>query len=173
MTTTEIANAAGLSDEAMPLVRDDDNPQQCAEKLADKGMFADAIKLIAHASEPVPVIAWGRDCVKQLPPPEPAPSPDQSLAAVEAWLENQEEDRRQAARAAAEKSGNSKPSDLLALAVFFTGSIGEPDAPPAEPPPYLMNKMVAGCVQLSAVGFTPEKNAERFRTAIRLASKGK
>jgi hypothetical protein len=170
LTTLEIAKAAGLGGEAMPLVRDDQNPQQCAEAMADKGMFSDAIKLIAYGREPVPAIKWGRDCVKQLPPREPLKTPDQALASVEAWLEAPDEDKRRAAQAAAEESGNSKPSDLLALAVFFSGgSIADPDAPPADPPPFIANKLVAGCVQLAAVGFTPEQNAERFRTAIRLA----
>jgi hypothetical protein len=170
LTTLEIAKAAGLSGEAMPLVHDDQNPQQCAEALADRGMFADAISLIAYAREPVRAIAWGRDCVKQLPPAEPPKTPDKSLAAVEVWLEGPDEDKRRAAQGAAEESGNSKPSDLLALAVFFSGgSIADPDAPPADPPPFIANKLVAGCVQLAAVGFTPEQNAERFRTAIRLA----
>jgi Family of unknown function (DUF6931) len=170
LTNLEIAKAAGLSGEAMPLVRDDQKPQECAETLAEKGMFADAISLIAYAREPVRAIAWGRDCVKQLPPPEPPKTPDHSLAAVEAWLEAPDEDKRRAAQAAAEESGDSKASDLLALAVFFSGgSIADPDAPPADPPPFVTNKLVAGCVQLASVGFAPEQNAERFRTAIRLA----
>jgi hypothetical protein len=85
-------------------------------------------------------------------------------------LDAPEEDKRRAAQAAAEESGNSKPSDLLALAVFFSGgSIADPDAPPDDPPPFIANKLVAGCVQLAAVGFTPNQNAERFQTAIKLA----
>jgi hypothetical protein len=170
LTNLEIAKAAGLSGAAMPLVRDDQDPQQCAEAMAEKGMFADAISLIAHRREPVPAIKWGRDCIRQLPPPNPPKATDQSLAAVEAWLEAPDDDKRLAAKAAADESGNSRPSDLLALAVFFSGgSIGDPEAPPADPPPFVANKLVAGCVQLAAVGFSPEQNEERFRTAIQLA----
>ena len=169
MTTLEIAKSAGLSGEAKPFVRDDQKPEECAGTLADHELFADAIALLAHSREAADAIKWGYVCVKKLAPAEEQGT-DASLEAVEAWLEKPGDETRRAAGAAAEDSGKSRPSDLLALAVFFSGgSITEPDAPPADPPPFVANKMVAGSVQLSVVGYPPERNAARYRIAIQLA----
>jgi hypothetical protein len=169
LTTLEIAKSAELSGEAKPFVRDDQKPEECARTLADNELFADAIALLAHSRDAADAIKWGYACLKKLGPAE-KPGPDASLEAVEAWMEKPDDDKRRAAGAAAEESGKSRPSDLLALAVFFSGgSITDPDQPPADPPPFVANKMVAGSVQLSVVGHTPEENAERYRTAIQLA----
>ena len=170
MTTLEIAKAAQLSGEAMTFVRDDLEPEQCADTLADQGLFADAVALLAHSRDAAKAIRWGCDCVKELAPAEAKQAPNPSLEAVASWLDAPDDAKRRAAKAAAEESGESLPSDLLAFAVFFSGgSITDPNSPPADPPPLVANKLVAGAVQLSSVGHAPEQNAERYRTAIKLA----
>lgn len=169
-TPLQIAKLAGVSGEAMPLIRDDLQPPQCVEALTKAGLYVDAIRFAAFTKDGPGAVTWGCAVLRALAPPGQDMNKDTSLTTSEAWLKAPEDANRRAAKQAADDAGLSRPSDLIALGVFFSGgSITDADAPPTEAPPNIYNKLIAEAVQLAVVMHAPEQQQERFKKAIALS----
>jgi len=87
--------------------------------------------------------------------------------AAERWVSNPDEGNRQAAKAAVAEDGPENPSDLLALAAFYSGgSVVAPNLEPVPPPDHVTPQLVAGVVMIAAVRTQPEKAVEKYRVFL-------
>jgi len=111
-------------------------------------LYQDAISFQVHKMATDAGIRWAAECVREFQSPERKKGKDEPLEAADRWGCNRRTTRRGGkANDAASRSKNGGPSDLVALAVFFSGgSITPPGAPETTPPPYTAQKMIAGSI---------------------------
>jgi hypothetical protein len=166
MTTKEIAEAARLSAAAHALLRDDSTSSAFLDELEKQSLFEDAVNFLAHRLSPQNAVKWALDCYRDLLPPKTDNPP---LDASDAWAKAPSDATRWAAKEAADKSRESNPADLLALAVFFSGgSITPPGSPETHPPEGTAQKLAAASVHLSVVTHQPENADQRHKRALML-----
>lgn len=170
MTTTEILAAANVSDEAKAICTPDLSPSRFIHCLESKNLFKDAIQFLAYGLPIELGVKWACACSRELLSSDRLELGKDSLERVETWLKTPTDENRWSARQAADKSGLSSPPDLIAMAVFFSGtSITPPDAPATPPPPHLANKMLGSAIQLVVLSQKPEHAGERYRTTLRIS----
>jgi hypothetical protein len=169
LTTAEIAEAAQLSGEARSLLSDGIGPSRFVQLLEERALFKEAIQFLAHGL-PLPVtVRWGCACSRELLPSAQLEQAKESLQCAEAWLAEPTDDARWQARRAAEKSDMSNAADFVAMAVFLSGSVTPPDAPPTPPPPYVASKLAAGGIQLAVLSREPANAPQRYRRALQIS----
>lgn len=167
--TAGILATASPSDEARALVSDDQTPRALLDRLVEKELFPDAVKVLALAFPKREAVWWACRCCRasilEADPPEALAA----LEAAERWASEPTEPNRRSAQDAAEAAGLEAPAGCAAMGAFFSGGSlappGVPDVPPAD---HLTAHVVAGAVMLSAVRAEPEKAPEKFRTFLAL-----
>jgi hypothetical protein len=164
--TTAIAAVAELSEEAAGLATAELRPGEYVALLVEKGLFADAVRFLAHALPKREAVWWAWVCARRAAGDTPPPKIGAALAASEKWIAQPNEDRRRAAMAAAEAAGFNTPAGCAALAAFFSGgSLAPPNAPVVPPGEHLTAKAVAGAVIMAAVS-DPAQAPEKFRASV-------
>ncbi len=143
------------------------NPEGFLERLADNELFEDALTFIAYALPKREAIWWGLCCVRELTPQEPPAPIASALAAVQAWVDQPDEERRRAAMPAAETATFGTPAGCAALAVFFSGgSMAPPDCPKVPPDEKLTARTIAAAVVLGILTAEPDKADEHARAFV-------
>lgn len=173
----EIAARFELGEDAQKLLNIDLGPKQYFDLLAEKQLFPDAVRFLAHALPKREAVYWACLCARRVispggaeAPPDAAPEPPakaKARAALEAamrWVFQPSEENRRAAEAAAKDEGIKSPAGCAAIAAFFTGgSLGPPNVQAIPPDEFMTAQAVAGAVMLSAVVTEPDKAAEKYR----------
>jgi hypothetical protein len=149
------------------LLKDEHTSRQFLELLVGKELFPDATRLLAFVLPKREAVGWGCLCVRHSLGTEDAAQISKTQVAAERWVSNPDEGNRQAAKAAVAEDGPESPSDLLALAAFYSGgSVVAPHLEPVPPPDHVTAKLVAGAVMIIAVQTQPEKAAEKYRVFL-------
>ena len=163
----DLCERAKLGEDAKALLKDEHTPRRFLELLIGKELFLDAIRLLAFTLPKREAVGWGCLCVRHSLGTEVAAEISETQVAAERWVSNPDETNRQAAKAAVPEDGPESPSDLLALAAFFSGgSVVAPKLDPVPPPDHVTPQFVAGAVMIGAVKNQPEKAAEKFRVFL-------
>ena len=167
VTLRNLCEQAKLGDAAKALLKDEHAPKQFLELLVGKQLFLDAIRFLAFSLPKREAVGWGCLCVRHSLGTEDPSKISPTQVAVEKWVANPEEGNRQAAKAAVKEDGPESPSDLLALAAFYSGgSVVAPDLEPIPPPDHVTSQLVVGAVTIAAVKTQPEKAAEKYRVFL-------
>ena len=167
VSVKELCERAKLGEPAKGLLKDEHTSRQFLELLVGKELFPDAIRLLAFTLPKREAVGWGCLCVRHSLGTENASQISKTQVAAERWVSNPDEGNRQAAKAAVAEDGPESPSDLLALAAFYSGgSVIEPDLEPVPPPDHITPELVAGAVMIAAVKTQPEKSAEKYRAFL-------
>jgi hypothetical protein len=167
VTVRDVCQQAKLGDVAKALLKDEHAPREFLELLVGKELFPDATRFLAYALPKRESVGWGCLCVRHSLGTEDPTQISKSQVAAEKWVANPEEGNRQAAKATVPEDGPASPSDLLALAAFYSGgSVVAPDVDPVAPPDHVTPQLVAGAVMITAVKTQPEKAAEKYRVFI-------
>jgi len=167
VTVRDLCERAKLGDAAKALLKDEYTSRQFLELLVGKELFPDATRLLAFTLPRREAVGWGCLCVRHSLGTENAAQISKTQVAAERWVSNPEEGNRQAAKSAVAEDGPESPSDLLALAAFYSGgSVVEPDRDPVPPPDHMTPQFVAGAVMIAAVKNQPEKAPERYRVFL-------
>ena len=162
-TAEQLCSVAGLGDEARLVLREGTGPREFVNLLMERGHFADAVRVLAHALPKRESVWWAWVCARRAAGPNAAPAVKASLDSAEKWIAQPTEENRRAAMKAAEAAGFGSAAGCACLAAFFSGaSVAPPDAPAVPPGPFDSAKAVAGAVTLAAVA-EAEKAAENFR----------
>jgi len=167
VTLRDLCERAKLGDPAKALLKDEHTSRQFLEVLVGKELFLDSIRLLAFTLPGREAVGWGCLCVRHSLGTENASQISKTQVAAERWVSSPEERNRQAAKAAVPEDGPESPSDLLALAAFYSGgSVVAPDLDPVPPPDQLTPQFVAGAVMIAAVKTQPEQAAEKYRVFL-------
>ncbi len=165
----EAAQGAPLGDDARALLAGDPDLRRYLETLLTSGLFADAVRTLAHALPKREAVWWACQCARQAhgaTPPGPIAA---AIAAAERWAAETEEPNRREAEASAIAAGVGTPAGCAAMAAFWGGgSLGPPNIQDVPPPEGLTARGVSGSVLLAAVLSEPEKAAEKFRQFVAL-----
>lgn len=166
-TFADFCATAGLGDEALSLLAEDQHPRDYVAALVEAEHFPDAVRLLAHALPLRQGIFWAWSCARRASGEEPPPPIARALAATERWLSQPVEANRRPLLELAQQADVGTPAGAAALAGFFSGgSIAPPGAQEVPPPPTAAAQAITGSVMLSAVVSEPEKAPEKFRAAI-------
>jgi len=167
VTVRILCEQAKLGDAAKALLKDEHTSRGFLELLIGKELFPDATRLLAFTLPKREAVGWGCLCVRHSLGTEDAAQISKTQVAAERWVSNPDEENRQAAKAAVAEDGPESPSDLLALAAFYSGgSVVAPNLEPVPPPDHVTPKLVAGAVMIVAVQTQPEKAAEKYRVFL-------
>jgi len=167
VTVRNLCEQAKLGDAAKALLKDEHTSRQFLELLVGKQFFPDATRFLAYSLPKREAVGWGCLCVRHSLGTEDPAQISKTQVAAERWVANPEEGNRRAAKAAVAEDGPESPSDLLALAAFYSGgSVVAPDLDPVPPPDHVTPQFVAGAVMIAAVKTQPEKAAEKYRVFL-------
>lgn len=137
----------GLGDEAKGLMRGSMSPREYLAALAEKELYRDAIRFLAHWLRKREAIWWGTLCAWYAYRPAPPKKVSAALETVVHWVQQPDEANRRAAETAGEAVGNDTAAGMLALAVFCSGgSISLPNLPVVEAPPPATAQFVVNAI---------------------------
>jgi hypothetical protein len=167
VTLRDLCERAKLGDASKALLKDEHTSRQFLELLVGKELFPDATRFLAFSLPKREAVGWGCLCVRHSLGTEDPSQISKTQVAAERWVANPDEGNRQAAKAAVAEDGPESPSDLLALAAFYSGgSVVAPNLDPVPPPDHMTPQFVAGAVMIAAVKNQPEKAAEKYRVFL-------
>ncbi len=161
-TAADLCADVVLDEEAMQLLRDDQEPRAFLDALLENQRYSDAAKFLARSLAKRSAVRWACSCVRS---ESGSPSTAEDLTCLECaerWVAGPTDANRCAALEAAERAGYCTPCAWTAAAAGWTGgSLSPPDLPPVAPPDHLTAQAVAGAmVVLAAV--KPEAYDERM-----------
>ena len=167
VTLKDLCEQAKLGDPAKALLKDEHTSRQFLELLVGKELFLDATRFLAYSLPRREAVGWGCLCVRHSLGTQDPSQISKTQVAAEKWVANPDETNRQAAKAAIPEDGPQSPSDLLALAAFYSGgSVVAPEVEPVPPPDHVTPQLVAGAVMIAAVKTQPEKAPEKYRVFL-------
>src|SRR3954463_3078992 len=120
-SAAEICQRFELSDEGKTLLKPSITPREFLDLLAQAKQFPDAVRLLAFGMPKREAIWWAWSCAQRVADSGAAPGIAGALRAVEAWIKQQSESNRRAAKTASDAAGLSTPGGCAALAVFLSG----------------------------------------------------
>jgi hypothetical protein len=167
ITTTELCDRAGLDDDLRRLAKPEMPVRTYIDELSRAGRVREAVNSLVQVLPRTEAIAWGLESIRRVDVALIHRGGPEAIKHVEAWLEEPNEERRRAAKAAADQAGLATPPGCLAFAVFMSGgSMAPAEAPVApEPAPHICGRMVAGAMSL-AVALEPRITQQRLRTFL-------
>ena len=161
-----VCERAKPGDEARGLLAEGMTARAYIGALMGKGLYADAVKVLAHALPKRAAVWWACLCVADRLGPAPAAA--EALETARAWVIDPTDARRRAAFPASQAAGMGTPAGCAAAAVYFSGgSLAPPELPAVVPPEHITGQMVANSLVLAAVIKEPEKAAEKYAAFLR------
>jgi hypothetical protein len=167
MTTSELCDRAKLDDEARSLAQPEMPLRTFVAELSRAGRVREAMNSLVQVLPKTEAIAWGLESIRRVDVALIHRGGPEAIERIEAWLAEPNEERRRAAKAAADQAGLVTPPGCLAFAVFMSGGSMAPAEAPVvpEPPPDVCGRMVAGAMSL-AVALEPRVTQERLRAFV-------
>lgn len=171
MRASTLVAALELGEAALGLLEAETKPRQYINTLAEKGLYADAIKVMAAALDKAAAVRWGLACVQADGAPTKAKSDAVCRAAVEAWLAEPSEKNRRLAMNLSETSGLTSAYHWLAAATGWSGgSLAPAEFDEVRPPEHLTAVAVACAIRLAAQT-DPEKYEARLFAFLKLGAR--
>jgi hypothetical protein len=166
-STTEISALVTLSEPARALLGAKIAPGDFIERLCAAGLWADAVRFLAHALPKREAVWWACLAARAALGAGAPPPHAKAVEAAEAWVYQPTEEKRRAAMAAGDAAAKDSPARWAAIAAFWSGgSVTAPDAPAVPPGEQLTAMAVAGAVQIAAVQREPARADEKYRLFI-------
>ncbi|MEP6690686.1 MAG: hypothetical protein ABJD07_05980 [Gemmatimonadaceae bacterium] len=166
ITVAQLCDLAEVSDDAKGALRPEHAPQDLVAALVAGELFADAVRVMAHALPKREGVWWAWMCARRAASSPGAAEAD-ALAATERWIAQPTEPNRRAAFDASQSATLETAAGCAALAAFLTsGSVAPPNVAAVPPPAFASAKAIAGGVTIAAVKTDPEHAPEKFRAFI-------
>lgn len=157
-----------LGEPARALLRPGLSPRQFIEALEEQDLYPDAIRVLARTLPKPRAVAWACQCIRQALP-RPTEPERQALELAEQWARDPIEERRRAAKPAADAVGFAHPAGAVAMAAFLSGGSMAPANVPSVPPAdHLTARAVAGAILLAAALGPPDEATARLRQFLDL-----
>ncbi len=168
-TAAEICAHFDLEEKARPLLSDGMHPREFVEALLVDKQYAAGIHFMAHALPAREAVWWGCLCVQHACGNNLAAADKAAAKAAVQWVLRPTEENRAAAKAPSEAAKAPSPAGALAKAASLTGgSLGPPNLPPVQPPPFAWAAHVAVAVKFAAIKVEPARITETQRLFVEL-----
>ena len=165
----EGAEKVSLDEEAEALLRETYTPRQYVEVLVENDQFRDAIRFLAHAMPKREAVWWAHQAVTKTMQDRLTEADQQALDVALEWIKTPDEDHRQPAMAAAERTNCETAAGLTAMAAFFSGgSLAPPDYEPVPPGELLTAQTVGNSVILAGIGETSSETDKNYPALVEL-----
>ncbi len=169
ITVAQLCDLAGVGDDAKAILRPQDGPRDLVAALVSVELFADAVRILAHALPKREGVWWAWMCATRATL-SPKDAEANALAATERWIAQPTEANRRAAMDAGEAATFETAAGCAALAAFLTsGSIAPANVPPVPPPEFASSQAIAGAVTMAAVATEPDRASDKFHAFIQQA----
>jgi hypothetical protein len=163
----DICSQFEMAAEAKALLDDQVTPHGLLDRLVEKDLFTDAIKLLSFGLPKREAVWWAAGCVRATLPADPPPAIVDALKAAETWVYKPTEENRWAAKEVGEKAGYDKPACWVALGAFWSsGSMVPAHLPQMLPGPAFTANAVSGAVMMSAALGDPNAAPGLYKLAI-------
>jgi hypothetical protein len=163
----DICSQFEMAAEAKALLDDEVTPQGFLDRLLEKDLFTDAIKLFAFGLPKREAVWWGAGCVRATLAADSPPAITEALKAAETWVYKPTEENRWAAKDIGEKAGYDKPACWVALGAFWSGGSMVPaHLPQMSPGPAFTANAVSGAIMMSAALGDPNLAPELYKLAV-------
>lgn len=174
-TAAQVAQAFPQLREQISATPGEQAPAEFARRLAEQAGSVDAVIFCAFLLPRYEAVVWASRCLEDLGALDAS---QQALAdAVERWLEDPDDTRREAALRAGLDGDRARPATWLALAAGWSGgSLVAGGDPPVPPPPHMTSQLAAGAIVLALSRLTPydrdKKVAAYAKAAVAYAEGG-
>lgn len=173
MTAESSANAIvdqlNLSAEAGALWQPGLDLSVFADALEQRGLHADALRVVAHTLEKRRAVWWGCLCCWEVLRPEAATPGGRAVEAAVHWVLEPSEDQRLAAQTPGEAAGMDSAAGCLAHAVMYSGGSMRAPGLPVIPAPYECANMVGIGSMLATTARGPHQTRPLARLFLSLA----
>ena len=141
----------------------DTAPEVSIDRLAQAGLFLDAIKLLAHGLPKRIAVWWACLASRAAQTPDTDEVNVNALLAAEAWAKNPTEENRLRCKAFGEASKHQTAAGWVATAAAWcTGSMAAEGEPEIPPPEHLYAHAVAGSICLAASQDDPDNAQKKY-----------
>lgn len=166
-TAAAVCAAAGLSEDALAMLAEDQAPREYVESLIAGALHADAAVFLAHVLPRRESVWWAWSCARDAAGDAPDPDVASVLEATRQWIVEPSDGNRRAAGAMAEALGYDSAAGMTGFAAFMCGETLAPidvpeDTPPAPAPPGAVAKAIAGAIHMAAAAGDPAGIGARF-----------
>lgn len=163
--STEVCEGLFLTDEARPLLQDEQTTAELLDALTENELYADALRVLSRAMGTPAAVIWACDCAREALP-EMSPAESRAVDAAGQWGASPSQEAAAAAYTAAEALEQEGPAAMLALAAYWgMGDASAPDQPPLPVDEQLPSQSIAGALTLIACD-QPEEAAEIYQGFI-------
>ncbi len=166
-----LAAPLDLTEEALGLLTPEMTPRQFINALAEKALYADAVKMMAAALDKAAAVRWGLACAQTEAAAPKAQSDAVCRAAVEAWLSEGSEKNRRLAMTVAESSGMTSAYHWLAAAAGWSGGSLAPAEFAEVRPPEHLTAVAAACAIRIAAQTDPDQFDARLLDFLKLGAR--
>jgi hypothetical protein len=168
-TAAEVCKHITLDEGPQKLLDEKQTLKQFLESLCEKGLYVDAIKVLAYGMPKREAVWWGCLCVRSAAGKDMPGEALKALEAAEKWVADPSEANRVATLDAGKAADFSTPPGCVALAAYWSAGADIPAHAGFKPPPDQWTAdAVAGCVLSAAIQTEPEKAAEKFQKHFEL-----
>ncbi len=163
-TAADYCRHLELSEEAQPLLTDQQAPAEFLDLLTQREFFPDAVRFLAFWLPKPAAVEWGCRAVQGVLGEQLSPQENDALQLAGKWANEPSEENRRAAGAAAEAADFSGPPSWVALGAFWSGgSLAPPDLPEVPPGEGLTAQAITGALMMAAPHGDPSKATDRYR----------
>lgn len=142
-------------------------PEVSIERLAQKGLYLDAIKLLAHGLPKRIAVWWACLASRAAQTADVDQANEAALLAAETWVKNPTEENRLRCKTLAEATKYETASSWAATgAAWSAGSMAKEGEPEVTPPEHLYAHAVAGSICLAASLDDPENAPASYATFL-------
>ena len=156
-----------LSDEALPLIAEEQTVAQLIDELKKQKLYIDALRVLCRAMGTNAALLWSCDCVKEMQRDELSKLEVQVLDAAVTWAANPSQETAIAAYWEASLLGHEGPVAMLARAAYWgNGNAAPPDEPEMPADKQIPSQAIAGALTLVAVDGPPKDAARKYEKFI-------
>ncbi len=173
-SAADLVEAAELEDPARDFLSEGMRPEAFVDRLRDEEQWTDALTFMAHALPTHEAVGWAVQCDRSTAAGDEGERHEVLLAAVERWLREPDEERRQAALQLAQDEPDDSSGQLLGMAAGYSdGTIVVGGDQRVEIETDMIPAMISGAVMIAAgrpEASEVEETRERFlRWAVEIA----
>jgi len=163
-TAADYCQLLELSEEAQPLLTEQQTPVEFLDLLTQQELFPDAVRFLAFWLPKPAAVEWGCRAVQGVLGDQLSAQEKDALARAGKWAEEPNEENRRAAGDAAEATEFSGPPSWVALGAFWSGgSLAPPDLPEVPPGEGLTAQAITGALMMTAPHGDPLQAPDRYR----------
>lgn len=169
-SAVEICDGMSLTDEAPPLLTENQTVAQFVQILKKNSLYMDALRVLSRAMGTNAAVQWSCQSVLEIQQDKLSEIELKTINAAAACAANPSEKLAIEAHSTAAQLGHEGAAAMLALAAYWgTGNMAPPGHPPMPVDQQLPSQAIAGALTLVAVNGPPKEAARKYEGFIKRA----